>query len=145
MSLIASITDAVAAALNHAAPGTFAQGFTAQRYYRPLFDLEDLKSLKVSVVPRGIEVTSLGRNANQHDVSIDVAVQQKIAVDDMATLDSLMELVERIADYFRLRRLETFQQAIWTKSENVPVFSPEHLEQKQVFTSVLTLTFRVVR
>ena len=145
MSLITSIADAVVTDLNGAAAGTFAQTFTAARHYRPQFDLAELKTLRVSVVPKGIAITGLMRIANQHDVSIDVAVQKKVNPTDSAELDGLMTLVEQIADYFRLRRLTALPTALWTKTENVPVYAPEHLEQKQVFTSVLTFTFRVVK
>lgn len=145
MSLITTIADAVVTELNGAPAGTFAQAFTAVRHYRPQFDLAELKTLRVSVVPKGIGITGLMRNANQHDVSIDVAVQKKVTAGDGAELDGLMLLSEQIADFFRLRRLSALPEALWTKTDNVPVYSPEHLEQKQVFTSVLTLTFRVVR
>lgn len=144
-ALITDIADALVTELNSAAPGTFAQPFTAVRGYRPQYDLAELKTLRVSVVPRGIGITGLMRNANQHDVAIDVAVQKKVSEGNAAELDGLMLLTEQIADFFRLRRLAALPEALWTKTDNVPVYSPEHLEQKQVFTSVLTLTFRVVR
>jgi hypothetical protein len=96
-------------------------------------------------VPKGITITSSGRNSNQHDIAIDVAVQKKVDADDQKELDVLMLLTEQIADFFRLRRLSKMPEAIWIRTENVPVYSPEHLESKQVFTSVLTFTFRVVR
>jgi hypothetical protein len=145
MSLITTIADAVVTELNGAGPGAFGQAFTAARHYRPQFDLAELKTLRVSVAPKGIAITGLMRNANQHDVSIDVAVQKKVSPTDAAELDSLVLLTEQIADFFRLRRLSALPEALWTKTDNLPVYSPEHLEQKQVFTSVLTLTFRVVR
>ena len=145
MSLITAIADAVVTDLNGAAAGTFAQAFTAARHYRPQFDLAELKTLRVSVVPKGIAITGLMRSANQHDVSVDVAVQKKVNPADSAELDGLMALVEQIADYFRLRRLTALPTALWTKTDNVPVYAPDHLEQKQVFTSVVTFTFRVVR
>lgn len=145
MSLITTIADAVVTELNSAPAGTFAQAFTAARHYRPQFDLAELKTLRVSVVPKGIGITGLMRNANQHDVSIDVAVQKKVTEPDASELDGWMLLTEQIADFFRLRRLAALPEALWMKTDNVPVYSPEHLEQKQVFTSVLTLTFRVVR
>jgi hypothetical protein len=145
VSLITTIADAVVTELNGAAPGTFAQPFTAARHYRPQFDLAELKTVRVSVVPKAVGITGLMRNANQHDVSIDVAVQKKVSPTDAAELDGLMLLTEQIADFFRLRRLSALPEALWTKTDNVPVYSPEHLEQKQVFTSILTLTFRVVR
>lgn len=145
MSLITAVADAVVAELNGAPAGTFAQAFAAARHYRPQFDLAELKTLRVSVVPKGIAITGLMRSANQHDVSVDVAVQKKVNPADSAELDGLMTLVEQIADYFLLRRLTALPTALWTKTDNVPVYAPEHLEQKQVFTSVLTFTFRVVR
>jgi len=144
-SLVIAIAAAVVAELNSAPAGTFVQPFTAMRHYRPQFDLTQLKTLRVSVVPRGISITGLMRQANQHDTSVDVAVQKKVNPADVAELDGLMLLSEQIADFFRFRRLTSLPEALWTKTENVPVYSPEHLETKQVFTSVLTLTFRVVR
>jgi len=147
-NLIISVADAIVAELNTAAPphaDTFNQTFIAARHYRPQFDLAELRTLRVSVVPKGITITSSGRNSNQHDIAIDVAVQKKVDADDQEALDGLMLLTEQIADFFRLRRLAKMPDAIWIRTENVPVYSPEHLESKQVFTSVLTFSFRVVR
>ena len=149
MSLITDIADAVAAELNAAPAGTFARDFTAVRHYRPLFDLAELKTLRVSVVPKGIEITRLGRNANQHDVSVDVAVQKKLddpaPGSEAAEMDGLMLLAGQIADFFRLRRLTAQPSAVWMKTEHSPIYALEHLEQKRVFTSVLTFTFSVMR
>jgi hypothetical protein len=148
MPLSLDIADAVVSELNNAqvppAPG-FVQPFVAVRAYRPVYDLADLKTLRVTVVPKGLEIVNITRNANQNDVSVDVAVQQKVDPNDSAQMDALMQLVEKLGDFFRLRRLTALPTALWTKTENVPIYAPEHLETKQVFTSVLTLTFRVVR
>ncbi|MCL2647568.1 MAG: hypothetical protein FWD61_11275 [Phycisphaerales bacterium] len=142
MSLVVDVADAVVAMLK-AEP----LKLDAIRAYRPEFELVELKTLRVSVVPRGIEITSLNRNANQHDVSVDVGVQQKVDPNDAAALDALMAKVQQIADELRLRRLTLPNDgsAIWVKTANEPVYSPDHLQTKQVFTSVLTLTYRVVR
>ena len=145
MSLVVDVADAVVAEFSTAPADTFNQTFTATRHYRPQFDLAELRTLRVSVVPKGITITSLGRNSNQHDISVDVAVQKKVDANDLEALDGLMLLTEQIADFFRLRRLSKMPEAIWIKTENVPVYSPDHLETKQVFTSVLTLTLRVVK
>lgn len=144
MSLVIDIAQGVADELNAAAPGTFNEAFTAARHYRPMFELAELKTLHVTVVPKGIEITSMGRSVNLHEVSIDIAVQQAIDPADHVALDDLMELVQRIMDYFRLRRLSTPASAIWSRSENAPVYAPEHLEQMRVFTSVVTVTFKVI-
>ncbi|MCL2646122.1 MAG: hypothetical protein FWD61_03840 [Phycisphaerales bacterium] len=142
MSLVIDIADAIVTALK-AEP----LALDAVRAYRPEFELVELKTLRVSVVPRGIEITSLNRNVNQHDVSIDVGVQKKVDPDDTAALDALMAKVQQIADELRLRRLVLPENgsAVWVRTANEPVYSPDHLQSKQVFTSVLTLTFRVMR
>lgn len=142
MGLITDIAGAVVLELN---AQSFTPPFTAVRHYRPEFDLAQLKTLRVSVVPRSIAIVSLGRSLNQHDVSVDVAVQAKIDAASTDDLDELMGLVEQIAEFFRLRRLTQVPSAVWQRTENSPIYSPEHLERHGVFTSILTLTFRVVR
>ena len=99
----------------------------------------------MSVVPKGVTVERADRTRNQYDFNIDVAVQKKFQTGDAAELDPLMALVEEIADFFRLRRLAEYPDALWMRTENVPVYAVEHLDEFRQFTSVLTLTFRVVR
>lgn len=141
MSRSVAIADAVTAELN---AGGFAQPFTAERLYRPQFELTDMDTLHVTVVPQGVSIEPAGRNLNQYDYRIDVAVQKRFSEDDAAQLDPLMQLVEAIVDYFRFKRLET-PEAAWVKTENVPIYSPEHMEQLRQFTSVVTLTYRMLR
>jgi hypothetical protein len=142
MATITDIADAVVAELNSQ---TFSQPFTAVRYYRPVFDLGEMQTLHVSVVPKGVVIERADRSRNQEDYAIDVAVQKKFQSGDNAELDALMTLVQEIADFFRMRRLASYPDAIWVRTDNVPVYAPEHLEEFRQFTSVLTLTFRVVR
>lgn len=141
LSTIIDIADAVVSELNG---GSFSQQFTAKRLYQPLFDLQQLKQLKVSVVPKAVEIERSDRVAHQYDYQIDVAVQKKFDTTENAELDPLMGLVEQIADFFKDRRLSAYPDASWIKTENLP-WSPEHMIQQRVFTSVLTLTFRVLR
>ncbi len=141
MALIVEIAEAVVTQLNAA---SLSQTFTAQRNYLPIYELEHLKELRVTVVPKGIAISSAGRGSNQYDVEIDIAVQQKLTNTTAAEIDPLLALVEEITDLFRLRRL-TAPDAVWVKSQNEPVYVQEHLDQFRVFTSVLTLTFRVIR
>jgi len=74
-----------------------------------------------------------------------VAVQKKLTDADNAEIDPLVSLVDEIADHFRFKRLPTFAEAMWLKTEQKPVYAQEHLDQFHQFTSVLTLTFRVLR
>ena len=142
MAVVTDIADAVVQELN---AGTFSTPLEAKRHYRPIFDLAEMQDLHVTVVPKGLAVERLDRSRNQHDVAIDIAVQKKCQTADNAELDPLMALVEEIADFFRLRRLTACPGAVWIRTENVPIYAPEHLDELRQFTSVLTLTFRVVR
>lgn len=141
MATIIQIADAVAAQLNGA---TFSQTLTAARLYAPSFELPDMETLHVTVVPRGIASTSLDRKRDSFSYDIDLAVQKKT---DMvqASLDALMTLVEEIADHFRAEPLASFPGARCVDVKNVPVYSQEHLDELRQFTSVLTLTFRMAR
>ena len=140
-STIIRVADAVVSELNG---GTFSQKFTAARFYRPIFDLKDMSDLHVSVVPKGIKIGRADRYSNMEDLAIDIAIQQKFETGDNAELDALMALTQEIADFFCLRRLAAYPSAIWIGTENVPVYAPDHLEELRQFTSVLTLTFRVL-
>jgi|694.fasta_scaffold70969_2 hypothetical protein len=138
---IVAIADAVTAELNG---NTFTQTFTAQRLYLPVFDLQSMSDLKVTVVPKGITSSSLDRSRDNFDYQIDVAVQKKVN-SQIELIDSLMRLVEEIGDYFRSNPLSSYPGARCTNVENTPVYAQDHLQELRQFTSVLTLTFRLWR
>ena len=144
MTTANDIAAAVVADMNGAPAGTFGQPFSAVQAYLPQYDLGEMKDLHMTVVSKGVTVQPFGRGACQYDYAVDVAVQQKLAATDPATIAPLMSLVDQIADFFRLRRLSSYLGAIWAKTEHPYLYSQEHLEQLRQFTSVLTLTFRVI-
>ena len=45
----------------------------------------------------------------------------------------------------RHKPLVGFAQASWAKTENKPIYDPKHLKEHGQFTSLLVLTFRVMR
>ena len=141
MSVVIDIADAVVGALNGHA---FSVEFEAVREYRPLVDLADLKDLHVTVVPKGVTTVAADRSRVQQDVEVDVVVQQKLDAGDNDELDGLMSLVEEIAGFLKFKRLEG-PGALWVKTTNDPIYAPDHVEQLRQFTSVLTVTYRVVR
>jgi len=140
VSTITAIADAVAAHIN---AGTFSQPLTAVRMFQPAFTLEDLKDLRVSVVPRTVQMTPVTRDSLAVEYVIDVGVQKKLPADGAdAAIDELLSLVEAIADHLRFKRLEGFAEAAWVGISHEPVVSSEALEQHRVFTSVLSVTYR---
>lgn len=142
MSVITDIADALVAELN---AGSFSQPVSAQRLYFPQFDLPSMQTLHVTVVPKGVVLSTLDRARGQGDYALDLAVQRKLATDDNPELDALVDLVEEIIDHFRARRLDSFPAAAWLKTEVAALYAPEHMTEMRQFTSVLTLTYRVLR
>jgi len=143
MSEIIDIADAVVTTLN---AHSFTQSFTAVRKYMPRRELADLSVLTVTVVPRRIDGEEFSRAGQQHDHGIDIAVQQKLDVDedgepDHTAADALVGLAEEIAAFCYGK---AFDAGCCMSSDVDPIFSPEHMKEKHVFTAVARLTVKVV-
>lgn len=145
MSLVTDIADAVTAALNGADPGTFSEAFTAERRVLPQFDLGDLAGLKVSVVPKAVEISGASRSTCQYEISIDIGIQKKLGTDLDAEVAVLGTLVDEVTDFLRRRPLTATPWAAWVSASNDPVYATAHLAEQRVFTSVVTVTYRAMR
>ena len=143
MQMTIDLADAVTSQLNQSEIIT-----NAKRMVLPIHDLSQLRALTVSVVPRGVQVQSITRKLSQYDCQVDIGIQQKLTVPqdqiDTAVKD-LSGFVQQIADYLQRQPLTDMPYAIWIKVENVPIYDPEHLANQRVFTSVLTLTYRITQ
>lgn len=151
----ATLIDIADAVVNELDLAVFTQLFQVKRRFVPVYDLADLADLTdqpagivVSVVPRGSAFELATRTTTDDEYRIDVAIQKKIDITrldegDTSEIDGLMLLVAEMAGFFNRGVLGAFEDAQWLKTENQPVFSPEHLEQFHQFTSVITLTYRV--
>ena len=137
-SPITLVTQAVVDTINAT---TYSLSIVASRTYRPVFEVEDPKIYRVSVVPRGVTHTIHSRDGVQTDIHVDVGIYKKTDL-SMASLDAMMGLVEEIAKSLRSSILYGGFQ--WLSTENVPIYSPDHLDQAKEFVSILTLTFRAV-
>jgi len=143
VSTISTIADAVASHIN---AGAFSQPLSAVRMYQPAFTLAELADLRVSVVPRTVGIAAASRDSSTFECVVDVGVQKKLpAENEQAAIDGLLDLVEEIADHLRLKRLPGAPEAAWAGIAHEPVVSSESLEQQRVFTSVLSVTYRVRR
>lgn len=160
MNLLTPIADAVTALLQ-AATGLPQSLSQATRAWPPVsHKLEALTALAVDVVPRGRSGDLLDRRGKRiYDYVIDVGFRQR--TDGNASLnDELMQLVEGAADYLETTTLtaQTGQQAVNVglpvdvkvglgngpeANPKEPSYSPEDLETKRLFQSVITLLYRV--
>jgi len=143
-AVVIEVADAVVRTLND---GSFSQSFVAERTYDPERALAEYQTLRVTVVPKGRQMQFADRSRMQQDVAIDVAIQRRVASD--TETDEMMALVDEVLDYWKDHRiLKDSQQnplASWLRAGNEPIFVPKHLREDHVLTSVLTLTFRVIR
>lgn len=143
MADIIEIADAIQAELED---GSFSLPFAIDRAYIPLYEREDLDGLTVTIVPKSVTESNQDRSRTQDEDAIDVAVQQKVASTDTAELDPLMALAREIRQHFKGRecraRVKASTGASWVRSAHPFIYSPEHLREKRIFTSVITLTYK---
>jgi len=142
VALAIDIADAVAAEL---AGGAFSQAITPRRLVIPAHELAELAELRVSVVPRAVEITKASRSTSQFDVQVDVGIQKKLGSDLDGEVKALCDLVDEIAEFLRGRALSAAPYASWVRTANEPVYAPEHLVEQRVFTSVLAITYRAMK
>ena len=138
MKLAIDIADAVVNELN---TGSFSEEFTACRVVLPEFELSELLSLRVTVVPKSVEITPVTRDSSCFDVAIDIGIQQKIAKDTDAQVSRLSGIVSEIVLFLNKRDLAI---AKFKSIANEPVYIPEHLSEKRLFTSIITVTYRTI-
>lgn len=140
-AVIVRIADAVTEALNAA---SLSQSFTAVRAYVPVYELCDFAELKVTVVPRSMASVPLTRGSDDEDYQIDVAVQARVLA-EVSAIDPYMMLVQEVRDLFRGKHLAAYPRALCVANGAEPIYDARHMDEKQIFTSVVRLTFRAAR
>jgi hypothetical protein len=137
------VADAVAAELNGGSGSGLEGDFTAVVKPVPAASLADLAVMTVSVVPKSVELQALTRGSRVADVTIDIGVQKKVSGDLPADCAEPLALVQSILEFLWKRPLATMPAAHFVSARNDPVFDPDHLRQLQVFTGVVSVTYRV--
>ncbi|MBN2377057.1 MAG: hypothetical protein JXD22_11690 [Sedimentisphaerales bacterium] len=130
------IADAIVVTLNG---HVFSPIFTAVRKLVPVWDIKDLKTLRVTVVPIDVEKERQSRSAFKREYNIDIGVQKKVSNDE-SEVPPLMTLVESIDDFISGAVLAGVTDVVFFKS-HVLQLSAEHLMEDRVFSSVVRLTY----
>jgi len=138
------VVDVVSALILELNAEAWSQPFTASMNYRPRYNATELRALTVTVVPRRLTIEPETRDYDVREIQIDLAVQQRLSQESNEEIGGLLNLVDEIARHFRLRRLAAMPQALCTKIENEPIYAVEHLDELRCFTSIITLSFRIV-
>ena len=126
--------------INYLNGASFSQPFTAVRGYTILYDVKALNELKVTVVPSSRETGAWTRKDQSELFQVVIAVQKRVVAE--AQKDAMYLLVEQIIDYLNKKRLYGICQL--TGLENKPACAPEHIRPYNVFTSIITVSFRRV-
>jgi hypothetical protein len=141
-SVPVTVAEAVKAEL---AGATLSLPFTATREYVPQYDLKDVDGLRVIAIPKENTITTLDRQRNSNEVSVDVGVMRKVATFTPAALDPLSDFVQEVIDFLDRRPLAGYPSAKWIRAANSPLYAPDWLKEKLVFISVHTVTYTVAR
>lgn len=130
MSEVLKIAKAVATELSD---------YHAEVLYFPEFELRDLDEMRVVVVPLSTEYKMLSRAAHEELPKVQVGVLKRCGEDG---LDAMLQFVEGLGLGFLNRKLAG---ATCVCVAYNPIYSPEHLRERGQFTSVIELTFKLVK
>ncbi len=138
MSIASQVAHAVVFELaNH----EFSQKFEPKMLVLPVFESAELEVLRVSVVPRTLEIDRVTRASSKYTVGIDIGIQKRITGTPEETVATIGTLVDEIADFLKSHDLSQFPAAQWHGLVNEPIYVPEHLSQRRTFTSVLSVKY----
>ncbi len=127
MSEIMKITRAVTAELEE---------YHAELLYSPEFELRELETMRVVVVPVGTEYKTLSRASHEELLKVSVGVLKRATEDG---LPELLQFVEELGRGFLNRKLAG---AICIGVAYNPIYASEHLRERGQFTSVIELEFK---
>ena len=131
--MIRDLADAIVTALN---AEDFTKDFTAVRTLLPEYELKDMKTLHVTVIPREMEIKKINRAQNRKEMTIDIAVQVRPGDVTNAVLEPYLDLADEIVEFLD-RKDFTSPAAIWLQTEHNPLCAYEHLRELRQITSVI--------
>ncbi len=139
MTTTPEIAQAVADSLNAT---VFGQPVTAERAWLPVYDLGEMETLRVTVVPTTRTLTTVSRAALQAEHRIEVAVQRRVDPEDLPAVDALVALCNEIAEHLTGAALPALPDIRWAKTEHTLLAAPEHLNELRQFTGLIAVTYR---
>ena len=151
MLSIIDVCDELVNSLNGESAFGFSMAYVSVREYVPEIELSDT-SLRVSVVPASQQVEPYDRSNAWYVFTVDLAVRKKLDFTDEennpvnSQIDLLMRFMDELILWARGRHLQVdASTAFWQSTTRDPMIAPEHLESFGQFTSVLSITYRVMQ
>jgi len=113
--------------------------FHAEVLFFPEFELRDIEEMKVIVVPLSEEYKPLSRTQHEEILKVQVGFLKRGGEDE---LPELLRTIEGLGLGFLNRQLAG---ATCVGVAYNPIYSPEHLRERNQFTSVIELAFKLFR
>ena len=142
MSVITDLTDAVVYDLN--SKTDWSVPFTAERVATARKDIRELNAISVSVIPASVQYQREARDFMRYTRVIDIGIQKHLDGNEADAVSELGSLVDEIAQYLSGRKLSHKPNAKQIGLTNDPIYFQEHLLQKRVFTSVVSVKYQII-
>ena len=130
MSEVLKLAEAVAAELAE---------YHAEVLFFPEFELRELEEMRVVVVPLATEYKTLSRANHEEILKVQIGVLKRGCEDE---LPELLKLVEGLGLGFLNKKLAG---ATCVCVAYNPIYSAEHLRERGQFTSVIELSFKLIK
>jgi len=105
----------------------------------PEYELHDLDKMKVAVVPLGTQYKIFTRVLHKEFPKVQIGILKRCTEEE---LPEMLEFTEKTGLGFLYRK---FRNAVCVSVEFNPIYSPEHLRERNQFTSVIELGFEIVK
>lgn len=142
MSVITDLADAVVYDLNSKTDWSIP--FIAERVAAARKDIRELNEISVSVIPASIQYQREARDFMRYIMVIDIGIQKHLDGNETDAVGELGSLVDEIAQYLSGRKLSQKPNAKQIGISNDPIYIQEHLLQKRVFTSVVSVKYQII-
>lgn len=129
MSNVVALAEAVADSLAE---------YNAEVLFFPTFDLRDLETMRVIVVPVNPEYKTVSRSAHEELLKVQIGFLKRGCEDEIS---DLLQTVESLGLSFLDKKLSN---ATCVCVAYNPIYSPDHLRERGQFTSVIELTFKKI-
>lgn len=138
LNLVAAVRDEI----NAKDWGVFLIAQSGVQFKTKMEDLDD--KTYVFIIPNKLSISQLSRSLDNIEYQIEIAVQRKLSLDNNLEIEKLIDLTERIGQYWHFRRPIGYDQFICTSVEVDPLFSMEYLENNKMYIGIITLNFQTL-
>lgn len=142
MSIATDLADAVLYELK--SKEDWSISFNTARIATVRKEIKDLNEMTVSVIPSSVQYSREARDYMRYTVVIDIGIQKHLEGDEEDAVGHLGSFVDAIAQYMTGRKLTKKPTAKNVGTSNDPLYIQEHLLQKRVFTSVISLKYQMI-